>query len=327
VPDGIPPEKVFTSDRLLFAGAARRLVPADLAPVYRKWGARGANVVYSMYGEEPSFLEWMKARGAKIVIDVFVHPSTMRIIATEAAERLGTGFDEAAVQADEAHSRRLFDLADALFCPSQWVAEGVREFLPNYQGQVCVVPYGSSIEIAARPNLSPVRGRVLFAGRDPLRKGLHHLAEAAHLLRLAGQPIEVHVAGIEQREIGWMDHRGELDCLGTIPMRGMREEFSRADLTVLPSLSEGQAGVVLEAMACGCPVVATRESGVDFEPGCGIVVPVRDARALADAIARVVGDRDLRNELAHGALRQSRQFSTQAWQQRLVAALGNVVRQ
>lgn len=322
VPAGVPPEKVCSTDRLLFHAPGQNVEKMDLAPVYRRWGRRGANMVYSMYGEEITFLEWMKGQGAKIVVDVFVHPATDRIVAYEKAACLGSARpSEETIANEEAHSRRIFALADALFCPSQWVAEGVREFLPGSEGKIRLVPYGSSLAIAAAPNAAPAPGRILFAGRDPLRKGLHHLAEAARILRGQGMELDVRAAGVGKADIEWMRDMAEINCLGTIPMQRMREEFSQADLLVLPSLSEGQAGVVLEAMACGCPVVATRESGVDFDPDGGITVPVRDPAALAGAIAGVVGNRARRHQLAHGALRQSRQFSVEAWRERLAAAL------
>jgi glycosyltransferase involved in cell wall biosynthesis len=157
-----------------------------------------------------------------------------------------------------------------------------------------------------------------------LRKGLHYLAEAASLARGEIANLDVHVAGVAANDVDWIEHKSELNCLGTIPMGQMHKEFSQADVLVLPSLSEGQAGVVLEAMACGCPVIATRESGIDFKPGCGITVPARNAGALAEAICDVVGDREKRQRLAEGALRQSADYTMDAWKQRLVNAVEEV---
>ncbi|MGE5525978.1 MAG: TIGR03088 family PEP-CTERM/XrtA system glycosyltransferase [Rhodospirillaceae bacterium] len=74
------------------------------------------------------------------------------------------------------------------------------------------------------------------------------------------------------------------------------------DVFVLPSLAEGISNTVLEAMAAGLPVVATRVGGnpelVD-EGTTGMLVPAGDSRALAEAIARYVEDRDM--AVRHGA--------------------------
>lgn len=319
-PPGIPRSKVFSSDRLFFASWPG--ISEDLSAAYIRRGLQGANVVFNMFGEDIGFVEWAKARGCRVIVDVFVHPGTTRIVAEEHSRFLGVDASaDQMVRILYEHHERTFKLADILSCPSGWVADGVREMFPQYAHKIRVVPYGSSFIARARGSNSPVPGRILFAGRESLRKGLHYLAEAAHLVREAGLDIEVRVAGIEKDSISWIEHKGELQCLGSLPSDQMQSEFESADVFVLPSLSEGQASVILEAMACGCPVIATRESGVDFMPDCGVIVPSRDARALADAIAEVVGNRSYRSKLAEGALRQASEYSMETWKQRLTAVV------
>jgi len=321
IPKGIPKAKIYSSDREIGCLLSDES-PWSLGRVYKRWGLKGASVVYSMYGENPDFLEWAKGQGAKILIDVFVHPKTNRIVAEEESrvhghELVGWSKDE-----DE-HSRRVFEVADLLLCPSGWVASGVREFAPDQSHKIRILPYGSSISIAESPN-TPDAGRILFAGREPLRKGLHYLADAAHRVRQTGMHIDVRAAGIDRASVEWMKQGDEIHMLGTLPMDQMHAEYDKADMVVFPSLSEGQAGVLLEAMACGCPVIATRESGVDFEPGCGITVPVQNAEELAGAIMSVVGNREERDQLARGALRQAAGFSMDEWKRRLVLAVEEV---
>jgi len=315
-PHGIPKEKIFSSDAPLYSSLFRGLFSADLSSVYKRRGLKGASVVYSMYGEESTFLKWAKSHGAKVIVDVFIHPGTNRIVADEEFHFLGTPVPDS-YELEDAHSRNVFALADLLLCPSEWVANGVRDFSPEYAHKIRIVPYGSSLTIAEQIN-KPQPGRILFAGREPLRKGLQYLAKAAELLRREGLEIDVRVAGVSNGEILWMENRGELNCLGRIPMEQMEEEYAQASAFVLPSLSEGQAGVLLEAMARGCAVVATKESGVDLWPGCGVTVPVGDAKALATEIKKIMTNDVYRNDLAKGALRQAAGFSVDAWKLRLV---------
>lgn len=316
---GIPQEKVFSTDRAFFSEITRGMISSDLSSIYRRWGLQGADWVYSMYGEDPVFLQWAKEQGARIMVDVFVHPDTVRIVERDRLQFMGRDdMDVAEIERQDAHSKLVFELAELLLCPSGWVADGIREMFPDQAHKVRVIPYGSSLQPSESINPSPVVGRVLFAGRDTLRKGVHYLAEAAHLARKVNPSIEVRMAGLDASDLAGIEHRSEVHCIGTIQLHQMKEEFRQADVLVLPSLSEGQAGVVLEAMACGCPVIATRESGVDFEPSCGVTVPVRDAAALAAALCDVVGDREKRDQLAQGALRQSQAFTMEAWKRRLV---------
>jgi colanic acid/amylovoran biosynthesis glycosyltransferase len=89
---------------------------------------------------------------------------------------------------------------------------------------------------------------------------------------------------------------------GTLDPSGVRRILQRADALLQPSLSEGGGPptVVLEAMACGLPVVVTGCGGVReaIEDGVhGLVVPPRDSRAMAAALGRLQGDSALRERM------------------------------
>jgi glycosyltransferase involved in cell wall biosynthesis len=91
--------------------------------------------------------------------------------------------------------------------------------------------------------------------------------------------------------------------------------LSAADISVLSSRREGFPVAVVEAMACGLPVVATNVSGVADALGddlAGIVVPREDAAALAKALGRLLDDEPLRRDLGERARRRAeREFSLQ----------------
>ncbi|MBI4638176.1 MAG: glycosyltransferase [Candidatus Rokubacteria bacterium] len=95
-------------------------------------------------------------------------------------------------------------------------------------------------------------------------------------------------------------HARRLGLDGRITFAGFRldipEVLSEATVSVLPSLSEGLSNVLLESMAAGVPVVATRVGGnpeVVVDGGTGLLVPPRDPAALARAICRVLEDAEL----------------------------------
>ncbi|WP_372845878.1 glycosyltransferase family 4 protein [Pontiella sp.] len=325
--EGVPRKKVFSSDRLFFAARLPRLVSEDLSPAWIRRGLQGARVIYNMSGEDWEFLNWAKGQGCRLIVDIFVHPDTTRIVSDEHLRLFGEHPDDVAmIGLIHEHYLRTFALADVLLCPSGWVADGVRELYPEHAHKVRIVPYGNSLVVQDGGSNVPVPGRILFAGREPMRKGLHYLAKAASLLRAQGFEVDVRVAGVSAEELEWMENRDELNCLGSVPMDAMQAEFEAADVFVLPSLSEGQASVILEAMACGCPVIATRESGMDFQEGSGVTVPSRDPNALARAIGDVVEDRPYRTRLAEGALRQAAEYSMEAWKDRLVNVVNETVK-
>jgi len=93
----------------------------------------------------------------------------------------------------------------------------------------------------------------------------------------------------------------------------MPEIFARADITYLPSYSEGMPKVLIEAAACGVPLVATDIPGsrdIARHEENGLLVPVKDAGRLADAIERLLRDRELRARMGRrGRERAVSEFS------------------
>jgi len=129
--------------------------------------------------------------------------------------------------------------------------------------------------------------RLLFAGFFEKRKGAESLVQA--LEQLEDLPWTLEIAGgltPEMTEI----HREFLSnprvkCLGLLSRPALAAAMARADIFVFPSLAEGSARVVFEALANGCFVITTRNSGSIVEDGVhGRLVPPGDADTLAAAI-------------------------------------------
>lgn len=114
----------------------------------------------------------------------------------------------------------------------------------------------------------------------------------------------------------------KLHFLGRLNKQEMRQEFLRADAFVFPTLSEGLAGVLLEAIACGCPVITTSCSGLDIADGeSGLAVRESSADSLKDAVERLYIDRSLRSRIAENTRELSQYYSMSAWAQRLMAVV------
>jgi len=128
---------------------------------------------------------------------------------------------------------------------------------------------------------------------------------------------------------------GENGLEGSIVFAGYREDvpalLSIIDLFVLPSYREGMPRTIIEAMAAGKPVVATdirgcREEVVDGETG--LLVPVRDPDALAEAIMRILADDDLARRMGEaGRKRAKDEFDEQAVLDRQIDAYKRALEQ
>ena len=149
--------------------------------------------------------------------------------------------------------------------------------------------------------------RMLFVGRVVRQKGLSYLLNAlgnmkAHgaanwHLRIVGDgPMRPHLeAEAAQRDIADL-----VEFTGWLPFEQIPDEMRSADLFVLPSIVEGMPLVLLQAMACGLPVIATEVSGsVDLvqQGRNGVLVPAKDPAALAEALTALLDDRSLCSQM------------------------------
>jgi glycosyltransferase involved in cell wall biosynthesis/polysaccharide pyruvyl transferase WcaK-like protein len=165
---------------------------------------------------------------------------------------------------------------------------------------------GSGVDISEyrpqpEPNGVPV---VLLASRLLWDKGVAEFVDAARSLRkegstarfvLAGEPDEENPNAVSMADLqNWLSE-------GTVEWIGKRDDmptvFAESHIVCLPSYREGLPKVLIEASACARPIVTTDA------PGCrevvkhrlnGLLVPIRDSRALADAIAELLESRELR---------------------------------
>lgn len=161
-------------------------------------------------------------------------------------------------------------------------------------------------------------GKLLFVGHLRYYKGLDYLLRAmvnlpsARLTVVGSGPMEADWRGLA-RELEIADR---VEFVGEVADENLPSYFADCDIFVLPSSERSEAfGVVqLEAMAAGKPVVCTElgtgTSFVNVNGETGFVVPARDDRALAGALARLMSDPGLRARMgAAGRERVQREFT------------------
>ncbi len=181
-----------------------------------------------------------------------------------------------------------------------------------------------------RKELGVRDGEVLVTavGRLHPDKGFDVLVDAASMVRAAGIPArfaivggtddEAYVAELRQR----IDRTGLAQTVHLVPFRSdVPAVLAQSDVFVLSSRREGHPFVLLEAMACGCPAVATRCNGVEdtvVDGETGTIVPIGDAGAMATAIGELARDGDLRRRYGQAGFGRVRQ---QFAAERMVAAL------
>ena len=170
-------------------------------------------------------------------------------------------------------------------------------------------------EVRARYHL-PDR-YLLHVGTIEPRKNLNRLLEAVHRLRKAGEEIQVVVVGSK----GWLfegffEALEELDqgdaviLPGYVPDADLPAVYCGARLVAVPSLYEGFGLPVLEAMACGVPVVCSHASSLpEVGSDAARYFDPTDVAAMADAIMAVWRDETLRDDMRRRGLARAAQFS------------------
>ncbi|MBI3287812.1 MAG: glycosyltransferase family 4 protein [Chloroflexi bacterium] len=159
---------------------------------------------------------------------------------------------------------------------------------------------------------------ILFLGTLEPRKNIPGLLRAYALLRSRGLRSHMLVlagaAGWGQTsilaEMGRLGLNGQVFLPGYVPSEELPLWYAAADLFVYPSLYEGFGLPVLEAMACGTPVIAADGSALPEVVGeAGLLVSPTDVEALAEAIQRALQDPSLREAMRGKGLLQARRFS------------------
>ncbi len=203
-----------------------------------------------------------------------------------------------------------------------------------------VMPYGIDLS-EFKPDEGPSRPplRVGFAGQWVPRKGIDTLLDAWTQVRKAIPAAELHL--LDGRNLWKVDEpipgvaeaiarvceeesKGALRVRPALPHSQMPEFWNSVSVAVVPSLYEPLANVVLEAMACGTPVVASSVGGFPdmiVEGQSGMLVPPGDATALAGAIVSLLKDTQLREKMAAGARRRAEEFSLERRRSNLLSLL------
>jgi glycosyltransferase involved in cell wall biosynthesis len=198
--------------------------------------------------------------------------------------------------------------------PSRWLAEQARKSTLLGRFPCSVIPYGLDIEVfqPRDPRLMrealgiPLTAKVVLfladgvddprKGREFLLRALEGMADSQNLFLLTlgrGGPLElgafphVHVNAVADDRL--------LSCV-----------YSAADVFVAPSLQDNLPNTVLEAIACGVPVVGFASGGIPDavrQGETGLLAPLRDVRGLREAVRELLATESIRTEMARNCRR------------------------
>jgi starch synthase len=234
--------------------------------------------------------------------------------------------DSAAKLARKDHE---LQLADLVVVPSEFVRSTLLEHSAS-SAPIVVVPFGSPPPLAAPPQ-TPAGGplRVLYAGSLGQRKGLSYALDAVQAL---GEQVSLTLIGRvtapECRPLvaALARHR----WIETLPHLQILEQMRQHDVLLLPSLFEGYALVISEALSQGLPVLTTPNSGATqtIRDGMeGFIVPIRNSQAIAERLQQLATNRNQLVSMRHACLRRAAELSWAGYEQGLRAVVGQALSQ
>jgi glycosyltransferase involved in cell wall biosynthesis len=208
-------------------------------------------------------------------------------------------------------NRLVVHQAAAAIANSEGLAKLARPSFPKRE--IGVICGGADPEAYAPGPPRPTGGecRLLFVGRLTTQKGLDAALKALARVKTA-TPWTLTVAGDGPRRGEFEGLARGLGLAARVTFRGfmdraaVRTLYTESDVFVFPSRYEGMPNVVLEAMACGLPVVGTRIAGTEqlVEPETnGDLLPVDDIDALAAALDRMISDETRRRRMGEASRR------------------------
>jgi len=216
-----------------------------------------------------------------------------------------TGTDSSLPIRTRLHRFILRSAPDAVVVHGERIREETESLLPWLRGRVYTVPHGMLGDGAGPFQTDWEEGVLLFFGRVNRYKGLPYLVEAVEILKGRGLPIKVVIAGIGPDLALWRE-RLLSDPVYVlieeyIPAAQVPDLFSQAHVVVLPYTDATQSGVASFALTFGRPVVASDVGSLRemVRPGVnGLLVPACCSEALADALERVVTNRQMAERFA-----------------------------
>jgi glycosyltransferase involved in cell wall biosynthesis len=222
--------------------------------------------------------------------------------------------------------RREMVLADLTLVASRYVEGTIREFYPHKE--IARVPYGVDVEFwTPEPTNKPAGPlRFIYAGQVSLRKGVPLLIEAWSKAELR----DAELALVGSWALADSKRRALPPGITWFPpcsWQALRERYRESDVFVFPSFSDGFGLVLLEAMACGLPAIASEASiGPEvITANCGFVTPPGDLDRLVQLLRWFDRHRDELPAMSRSARAQTERYTWSNYRSLIMRAVSKLV--
>ena len=226
-----------------------------------------------------------------------------------------------------------YENADIILTPSKFVEE---TFIKHKITKAKVIHFGSYLDnFYPLQNLKKEKNEfnVLFIGQLSIRKGLHYLIEGFKKFRYVNKKLTIIGPETKDkiffRNLLKKNNNQNIVYLGTKTHEEINKYFNKSDVFILPSLEEGLATVVLQAISSGCPVIVSENTGaleIVENNKCGFVIPIRNSNIIAEKLSELAEDEILRKKFSINAIKFSKNYTWEKYVENLDQLVENFIK-
>jgi starch synthase len=273
---------------------------------YRNLRKKECDAFIAISGAGLNTGKMVQERGGKFICDRgSTHQRYQERIVSEEYRLWGVDLPVSDIR-DTLREDKIYEQADAITVASSFAERSFLEYGVPVD-KIHRIPYGVRLEnFRPGPDPSPDSFDVLFAGSVSLRKGVPYLLQAFAQLQ---HPRKIlRIVGTIDASLKKVLHRlpmENVEFLGSLPRAEMAGWMTKSHVLVLPSIEDGFGLVLTEAMACGCPVISSTNTGGEdlYTNGVeGFIVPIRDSRAICERMQEMADDLLLHSRMRTAAL-------------------------
>lgn len=273
-----------------------------------------------------------KKRGITCIYDLpIAYWEKVHELLNEEAERLpmwkktlGGGINDSAKKLER--KTHELELADIVVCPGDFVLRSIPKWAKK---RIIISPFGSPISYKGEPSKQNFKEplRVLFVGSMGQRKGLGDLFSAIKLLNRPDLELVIMGSMLDTMDF----YRSELPDFTyehTRPYNQVLALMRTCHVFCLPSIVEGRALVMQEAMSQGLPLIITSNTGGEdlvIEGKTGFLVPIRSPEAIAEKLTWFLENRSAIPQMSKDAQQHAAEYTWEYYGENITRSLANFI--
>lgn len=298
-----------------------RYLSTHLFDFCAKWHVRKADILCC---EHPSLVREMRMAQKK-GMKTFVFATSAHVIYTnklysEEYTKYGLKYDNSGNKMFDNYNITSYAEADLIFARSEYTRKSLIE-----SGISKDKIYSKTIDVFYNSKKFKLNFlvkkdkmfRAVYVGQVCFSKGVHYLLEAWKELKLDNAEL-ILCGGIEEDFKKTFPQYFNLPSIKFVGHVDPLSYLQNSSIFCFPSLSEGCSQAIVEAMACGLPIIATHNSGSLARNGQeGFVVPIRDSAAFAKQIKYLSEHPDKVKEMGYKGVERAKEFTIEAYSKRV----------